>query len=134
MASLKGSTVIAMSTMDSANVQLFLAVRTVVNLLRAENYQMCNVTSKTFKKKRGKDRRKNSPPKFFKMVLILNDAHSTTFYNNNNYIKDRKILDMLLGRLSQVSFTCDIPTSTLLYKGNKQSVYSTTLMLRMVFL
>ncbi|KAI8444945.1 hypothetical protein BY996DRAFT_6424951 [Phakopsora pachyrhizi] len=49
---------------------------------------------------RGKDRRKNSPPKFFKVVLILNDAHSTTFYNNNNYIKDRKILDMLPGRLT----------------------------------
>ncbi|KAI8455687.1 hypothetical protein BY996DRAFT_8460425 [Phakopsora pachyrhizi] len=89
------------------------------------NYQMCN---------RGKERRKNSPPKFFKVVLILNDAHSTTFYNNNNYIKDRKILDMLPGRLPQVSFMCDIPTSTLPYMGNKQSFYSTTLVLRMVFL
>ncbi|KAI8446592.1 hypothetical protein BY996DRAFT_4595066, partial [Phakopsora pachyrhizi] len=41
-------------------------------------------------------------------------------------INDRKILDMLPGRLPQVSFMCDIPTSTCQFQfwiGSVESFY-----------
>ncbi|KAI8446743.1 hypothetical protein BY996DRAFT_6422045 [Phakopsora pachyrhizi] len=83
------STVIAMSTMDSVNVRLASAVRVVVELF-VEVWPM--------------EKRVMSDQRTQRTVIVTRVGLVW------------KILDMLPGRPPQVSFTCDIPTSTCQFK------------------